>query len=53
MSPTGADGAPARLGFRVEGFGDFISKHLQFINLAQGNLLRRTIFVSNIEVNEK
>jgi len=29
----------------------FISKHLQFMNLVQGNLLHRTIFISNIKVN--
>ena len=33
------------------GVKDFISKLLQFINLVQGNLLRRTIFISNIKVN--
>ena len=29
---------------------DFISKHLSFINLVQGNLLHITIFISNINV---
>jgi len=33
--------------------GGLISKHLQFINLVQGNLLHRTIFISNIKVNVK
>ena len=33
--------------------GDLISKHLQFTNLGQGNLLHRTIFISFIKVNVK
>ena len=32
---------------------DRISKHLQFINLVQGNLLHRTTFISNIKANVK
>ena len=32
---------------------DFISKHSQFINLVQENLLHRTIIMSNIKVNMK
>ena len=30
---------------------DRISKHLEFVNLVQGNLLHRAIFISNIQVN--
>ena len=45
--------------FRIWGRGsgvcrdatDLISRHIQSINLVQGNLLHRTIFVSDIEVN--
>ena len=50
-------------GFRALGFGfrvsdsgciqrvELISKHLQSINLVQGNLLHRTVFINIIEVN--
>ena len=30
---------------------NLMTKHLKFINLVQGNVLYRTIFISNIKVN--
>ena len=33
------------------GADPFVPKHLQFINLVQGNLLQRTIYMSDIKVN--
>ena len=32
-------------------YSDFISKHLQFIILVQGNLLNKMIFISNMKLN--